>query len=170
MLNLENLRQGEVVKKVLKRHWMAFAPLFFYVLLIIVVIIVIYWVMWFSVWSNFIVSILLIIASMFLYIEWLNNELDMYVITNKRIIGIDQISFLNRTISECSLADVQEVNSKTKWVLANVFDYGSVTIQTAWNASNFRMAIVPKPMQSARQILNVVEELKKDKWNESFWK
>jgi hypothetical protein len=38
----------------------------------------------------------------------------MYVITNKRIIGIDQISFLNRTVSECGLADVQEVNSKTK--------------------------------------------------------
>jgi hypothetical protein len=54
------------------------------------------------------------ISSLFLYIEWLNNELDMYVVTNKRIIGIDQVSFLNRTISECSLADVQEVNSKTK--------------------------------------------------------
>ena len=149
---------------------MAFTPLFFYTLWIVIIVIVIYWVMWFSAWSNFIVSILLMIASMFLYIEWLNNELDMYVITNKRIIGIDQVSFLNRVISECSLADVQEVNSKTKWVLANIFDYGSVTIQTAWNASNFHMSIVPKPMHSARQILNVVEELKKWKWNESFQK
>jgi len=168
MLNLENLRQWEVVKKVLKRHWMAFASLFFYTLWIIFVVLVVYWIMWFSAWANFIVSILLLVSLLFLYIEWLNNELDMYVITNKRIIGIDQVSFLNRTISECSLADVQEVNSKTKWVLANIFDYGSVTIQTAWNASNFHMAIVPKPMQSARQILNIVEELKKDKPNESF--
>lgn len=170
MLNLENLRKWEVVKKVLKRHWMAFAPLFFYLFLIIVVVISIYLTMWFTAWSNFIVIVLLMISSLFLYIEWLNNELDMYVVTNKRIIGIDQVSFLNRTISECSLADVQEVNSKTKWVLANIFDYGSVTIQTAWNASNFHMAIVPDPMKSARQILNVVEELKKGKPNESFQK
>ena len=168
MLNLENLRKGEVVKKVLKRHWMAFLGLFFYLFLVIVVVISIYLTMWFTAWSNFIVIVLLMIASVLLYVEWLNNELDMYVITNKRIIGIDQISFLNRTVSECSLADVQEVNSKTKWVLANIFDYGSVVIQTAWNASNFHMSIVPEPLKSARQILNVVEELKKDKWNESF--
>jgi hypothetical protein len=32
------------------------------------------------------------------------------------------------------------------------------------------MAIVPDPMKSARQILNVVEELKKGKPNESFQK
>jgi hypothetical protein len=32
------------------------------------------------------------------------------------------------------------------------------------------MSIVPEPLKSARQILNVVEELKKDKWNESFQK
>jgi len=170
MLNLENLRQWEVVKKVLKRHWMAFLWLFFYSFMVIVIIISIYLSMWFTAWSNFIVIIFVMIASVLLYVEWLNNELDMYVITNKRIIGIDQISFLNRTVSECSLADVQEVNSKTKWVLANLFDYGSVTIQTAWNASNFHMSIVPNPLKSARQILNVVEELKKDKWNESFAK
>jgi c-di-AMP phosphodiesterase-like protein len=170
MLNLDNLRQWEVVKKVLKRHWMAFLGLYFYTFILIVVIISIYLTMWFTAWANFIVVILLMIALMFLYIEWLNNELDMYVITNKRIIWIDQISFLNRTVSECSLADVQEVNSRTKWVLANLFDYGSVVIQTAWNASNFHMAIVPEPLKSARQILNVVEELKKDKWNESFQK
>lgn len=170
MLNLENLRQWEVVKKVLKRHWMAFLGLFFYTFLLIVVVIAIYLTMWFTAWSNFIVIILVMITSILLYIEWLNNELDMYVITNKRIIGIDQVSFLNRTVSECSLADVQEVNSRTKWVLANIFDYGSVVIQTAWNASNFHMSIVPEPLKSARQILNVVEELKKDKWNESFKK
>ena len=170
MLNLDNLRENETVRKVLKRHWIAFLGLFFYSFLVIIVVISIYLTMWFNALSNFIVIILLMISSVLLYVEWLNNELDMYVITNKRIIGIDQISFLNRTVSECSLADVQEVNSKTKWVLANIFDYWSVTIQTAWNASNFHMAIVPEPMQSARQILNIVEELKKDKWNESFKK
>jgi hypothetical protein len=73
-------------------------------------------------------------------------------------------------VSECGLADVQEVNSKTKWVIANIFDYGSVVIQTAWNASNFHMSIVPEPLKSARQILNLVEGLRKDKWNESFKK
>ncbi len=170
MLNLDHLREWEVVKKVVRRHWMAFAPLFLYSVLVLSIIISIYLTMWFTLMSNLIVIVFTMFSILFLFIDWLNNELDMYVISNKRIIGIDQISFLNRTVSECSLADVQEVNSKTKWIFANLFDYGSVTIQTAWNASNFHMAIVPEPLKTARQILNIVEELKKGKPNESFSK
>jgi hypothetical protein len=41
------------------------------------------------------------------------------------------VSFLNREVSECALNDVQEVNSKTKGLLANLLNYGSLTIQTA---------------------------------------
>ncbi len=170
MLNLDHLREWEVVKKVVRRHWMAFVPLFLYSVLVLIIIISVYFTMWFTLMSNLIVIIFTMFSILFLFIDWLNNELDMYVISNKRIIGIDQISFLNRTVSECSLADVQEVNSKTKWIFANLFDYGSVTIQTAWNASNFHMAIVPEPLKTARQILNIVEELKKGKPNESFSK
>ncbi len=170
MLNLDHLREWEVVKKVVRRHWMAFAPLFLYSVLVLSIIISIYLTMWFTLMSNLIVIVFTMFSILFLFIDWLNNELDMYVISNKRIIGIDQISFLNRTVSECSLADVQEVNSKTKWIFANLFDYGSVTIQTAWNASNFHMAIVPEPLKTARQILNIVEELKKGEPNESFSK
>ncbi len=170
MLNLDHLREWEVVKKVVRRHWMAFAPLFLYSVLVLSIIISIYLTMWFTLMSNLIVIVFTMFSILFLFIDWLNNELDMYVISNKRIIGIDQISFLNRTVSECSLADVQEVNSKTKWIFANLFDYGSVTIQTAWNASNFHMAIVPEPLKTARQILNIVEELKKGEPNESFLK
>ena len=166
MLNLDNLRKWEVVKKVVKRHWFAFATLFFYIFFYILFIIILYITFWFWLIVNFVILVMSMIMLMIFYIEWLNHELDMYVVTNKRIIWIDQISFLNRTVSECSLVDVQEVNSKTKWVFANLFDFGNVMIQTAWNASNFHMSIVPKPLQTARQILNIVEEFKKEnKWS-----
>jgi len=98
--------------------------------------------------------------SVFMYIAWINHELDMYVITNSRIIWIEQIWFLNRAVSQCALNDVQEVNSKTKWFFANMLNYGDLTIQTAWNASNFKMEFVPDSLQSSRKVLNIVEEYK----------
>ncbi len=67
--------------------------------------------------------VFLLFFIMFLYIEWLNHELDLYIVTNNRIIGVEQISFLNRTVSECSLGQVQEVNSKTKGLFANILIY-----------------------------------------------
>lgn len=161
MLKLENLREGEVVEKVVRRHWIAFFLVAVYAVAGVLVIVWLYSIVWFLAWINILVIVFSMFLLLFLYVLWLNSELDMYVITNKRIIGIDEISFLNRQVSECSLKDVQEVNSLTKWVFANLLDFGSVTIQTAWNTSAFHMAIVPDPLKTARQILNIVDHSKK---------
>ena len=96
--------------------------------------------------------------SIFLFIEWLNHELDMYIITNNRVIWVDQLSFLNRTVSECNLWQVQEVNSKTSWLFANVLNYWTLSIQTAWNQTTLRMDFAPDSMQKARKVLNIVDD------------
>lgn len=161
MLKLENMREWEVVEKVVRRHWMAYVWVVIYSFLTVVIVIVLYRIFWFNSWVNLWIIMFLMVMILFIFIIWLNSELDLYVITNKRIIWIDQVSFLDRKMSECSLKDVQEVNSSTKWLLWNVLDYGTLTIQTAWTASNFHMSIVPNPLISARQILNIVDHNKK---------
>ena len=88
----------------------------------------------------------------------------MYVISNNRVIGIEQISFLNRTVSECSLWQVQEVNSSTSWLFANLLNYGTLSIQTAWNQTTLKMNFAPDSMQEARKILNIVDNYR-DKQN-----
>jgi len=160
MLQLENLRPGEEVKMVIRRHWIVFVMLWFHALLGLIINIILYILFGNQLWVNIITIIYLSAFLVFMYIEWINHELDMYVITNSRIIWIEQIGFLNREVSQCSLADVQEVNSKTKWFLANMLNYWSLTIQTAWNSSNFHMNYVPDSLQTARKVLNIVEENK----------
>ncbi len=161
MLKLQNMREWEVVEKVVRRHWMAFVATALYCFMTVIIIISVYVVFWFNAWVNLGVTMFSMIMMLITYISWLNSELDLYVITNKRIIWVDQISFLDRKMSECSLKDVQEVNSSTKWLFANLLNYGSVTIQTAWTVSNFHMSIVPDPLLTARQILNIVDHYKK---------
>ena len=161
MLKLQNMREGEVVEKVVRRHWMAFLNVVTYTIITVVFIITAYYVFWFHLWVNLWVIIYSMIMILFIFILWLNSELDLYVVTNKRIIWIDQISFLNRKMSECSLKDVQEVNSSTKWLFANILNYGGLIIQTAGTTSNFHMSIVPDPLITARQILNIVDHSKK---------
>lgn len=161
MLRLQNMREWEVVEKVIRRHWMAFMNVWTYWTLSIIFIITMYIFFGFKPWVNLLVILYTMVTILFLFILWLNSELDMYIVTNKRIIWVDQISFLDRQVSECSLKDVQEVNSNTKWLFANMLNYGSLTIQTAWTASNFHMSIVPDPLKCARQVLNIVDHNKK---------
>ena len=161
MLKLDNLRAGEKVKLVLRRHWIVFVILGIHALIWLIINIILYSLFGFQLWVNIFSLIYLMGFLVFMYIEWINHELDMYVITNNRIIWIEQIWFLNREVSQCALSDVQEVNSKTKWFFANMLNYWDLTIQTAWNASNFRMEFVPDSLQASRKVLNIVEE---NKW------
>ena len=167
MLQLENLREWEKVEMVLRRHWIVFVILGIHALVGLIINVVLHSIFWFELWVSIFSLIYLMGFSVYMYIEWINHELDMYVMTNSRIIWIEQVWFLNREVSQCALNDVQEVNSKTKWFFANMFNYWDLTIQTAWNASNFKMDFVPDSLQASRKVLNMVEDYK---WDLNKWK
>ena len=158
MLNLQNMRPWEEVLRVIRRHWIVYIMLFLYFFIWIIISVSLYIILWNSLLPNLLNIIFWLFFLVFLYIEWLNHELDMYVITNNRVIWIDQIAFLNRTVSECNLWQVQEVNSKTSWLLANLLNYWTLSIQTAWNQTTLKMDFSPDSMQEARKILNIVDD------------
>ncbi len=158
MITLENLRPWEKVITVIKRHWIVYVILCVYFLLWIIISISIYIILWNILISHLTNIVFLLFFSIFLYIEWINHELDMYVVTNNRIIWIDQISFLNRSVSECNLEQIQEVNSKSTWLFSNLLNYWTLSIQTAWNKTTLQMGFCPDSMQSARKLLNIVDD------------
>jgi len=158
MLNIQNLRPWEKVELVLKRHWIVYVILWIYCFLAIALSLSLYIFLGFTTLSNILNILLWMIMVNFLLIEWLDHELDMYVVTNNRIIWIEQVAFLNRNMSECNLGQVQEVNSRTKWFFSNMLNYWTLSIQTAWNKTTMQMAFCPNSMQEARKILNVVDQ------------
>ena len=166
-LQLQDLRPGEKIEIVMRRHWFTLVHTIVYIFLLIVS--TVYLLTFNDSFENIGISagainLLLVfyisIFSLFIFIDWLSNELDFFIFTNKRLIGIEQISFLNRVLSECSLDRVQEVNGFSKGLLANIFNFGTVTIHTASEKSEFEMLMIGEPLESARKILNIVQENK----------
>ncbi len=163
MLNLQNMRPWEEVLMVVKRHWIVYIMLFIYFFSGVIVTFMIFFFFWLNTWWYMLNIILWLILSIILYIEWLNHELDMYVVTNNRVIGLEQIAFLNRAVTECNLWQIQEVNSKAKWLLANIFNYWTLSIQTAGSKTTLKMEFCPDVMQTSRKILNVVDNYRDEK-------
>lgn len=165
-------RSDEELKLVLKRHWIVYVYLGFYIFFLIVssILLITYHSSIFSFipWDVFSIFLIVyyLIYLLFLYITWINNELDLFVITNHRIRGIEQLSFLNRTISECSLDDIKEVNAQTKGLLENLFNFGTVSLHTASENSNFVMRFAPEPIDNASITRNVIQDNKAKKRNE----
>ena len=162
MLQLENMRKGEVIKLVIKRHWIIYVMLGVYAFLWTIIVIAIYLLLWFTALSNLLNILFLLVFSLFMYVSWLDHELDMYIITNNRIVWVDQTSFLDRTVSECNLWQVQEVNSTTKGFFANMLNYGTLLVHTAGNNTTMQMCFSPNAMQQARKILNIVDAYEKE--------
>lgn len=167
-LQLENMRKWEETIMVIKRHWVVYIILWLYAFFVTMLSIVLYSILWFTTMNNLFNILLWLFFAVFIYIEWLNHELDMYVVTNNRVIWIDQIAFLNRTVSECNLWQVQEVNSKTSWLVANLLNYWTLSIQTAWNQTTLKMDYSPDAMQWARKILNIVDDYRDNQSNNNL--
>jgi hypothetical protein len=98
---------------------------------------------------------------MMFYYAWLDYFLDAWIVTNYRIINIEQRSLFNRFVAEQKLYRVQDVVSEQKGVFPTILNYGEVQIQTAGTEETVFFEQIPKPQYVAQEIIKLVENRKK---------
>lgn len=76
------------------------------------------------------------------FLSWYYN---VYIITDERVVDVDFISLLHRNISSAKLNNIEDVTSTAGGALQTVFDYGTVTIQTAGSKPEIEFEDVPHP-------------------------
>ncbi|MBI5037485.1 MAG: PH domain-containing protein [Candidatus Kerfeldbacteria bacterium] len=100
-------------------------------------------------------SIFYLYITLFIYHAWVDYYLDVWFITNKRIIATEQHGLFHRTTSELLLNQIQDVSSETKGFLPTIFRYGSISVQTASEQDRFMFADVPNADLVAKHILDL---------------
>jgi len=95
-----------------------------------------------------------------LYRAFIDYYLDVWIVTNKRIINIEQIDLFHRRFSEQKLFRVQDVSSVQKGIMATLFDYGNVSVQSAAEQARFEFEQIPHPNDVARRINELIEHNK----------
>lgn len=98
---------------------------------------------------------------LFFFFSFVDYYLDVWIITNRRIIDIQQRGFFSRVISEQKLFRVQDVTSEVHGILPTFFQYGDVHIQTAGAKQRFLFHEVPDPNGVRDTIIRLVEHNKK---------
>ncbi len=77
---------------------------------------------------------------------WTHFFLDLWVITDRRIIVIDQINFFNRKISSFRLERLQDIKVAIDGIIPTFLNFGTLRAQTASAAeSNFISTGLPDP-------------------------
>lgn len=87
--------------------------------------------------------------------DFVDYHLDIWVVTDQRIVSIEQEGLFNRIVSELNITRIQDVTSQLKGKVQTFLDYGSVHIQTAGEAQRFVFEQVSHPAEVAKVILQV---------------
>ena len=84
--------------------------------------------------------------------------LDAWILTNERIIDIEQKGLFSREVSEFKLDKIQDVSVDVSGVIQTLFHYGNVQVQTAGFEREFVFKTVPNPQNIKNQILRAHDE------------
>ena len=92
-------------------------------------------------------SVVLTAVAAFLYT---NN---VVIITSEKVTQQLYLSLFNKKISQLSIADVQDVTVKQQGILAHIFNYGTITIETAGEQANYNFTFTPEPYEVAKDLV-----------------
>lgn len=106
-------------------------------------------------------GLILLLASYYLGIwvfflsQFTDYYLDINIVTNDRIIDINQKGLFGRAVSELDLTRVQDVHSEIKGIIPTMLNYGNVVVQTAANEENFHFEQISNPSGVRQRILEL---------------
>jgi len=106
-------------------------------------------------------SIYCLSLCLFFYTYFVDFYLDMWVITNDRLIDIEQTGLFARTIAEVDLYQIQDVTSDIRGLFPTIFNYGTISLQTAGTIPKFIFYNIPRPHKLREEILALASEDKK---------
>lgn len=111
-------------------------------------------------WGVFIFFMGLLIGIAVAVRVFVEYSFNVFLITDTRIIDIDQKGFFDRTVSETTYDKIQDVSFRTHGVMQTLLHYGGVIIQTAGQQANIELHGVKNPEQVQQTIIEIQREKK----------
>jgi len=155
----------ENVVLVLRKHWQFLIPTVVSIFFILHVPLIIACVIpsesrnSFFIFSLFLIAILISSSlAIFTYVKWFYN---VNIITDQRVIDMDFHSLFSHTTAEARLDKIEDISYKQIGVLSNMYDVGTIYIQTAGAKSEIEFDGIHKPKE-VQDILSDLLESKKE--------
>jgi membrane protein YdbS with pleckstrin-like domain len=83
------------------------------------------------------------------------------LLTNRSLIQITQKTLFIRKVSRLSMSNVEDVSEEQRGVLASLFNFGTLTVQTAGTEDNFVFTLCPNPAALADKIIEARQDYAK---------
>jgi len=161
-MSLFTLRPGEHILKVINKHWFVFAKIIigFSLLLVPAPVATALLPLFLEGGQfanllpliDFLAVLYALLVLLLLFLFWMDYYLDMWVITDFRIIDIEQYGLFSRQVAEIPLKQVQDVTVEVHGVLQTFLRFGAIRIQTA-GEREFAIEDIPRLEETKELIL-----------------
>jgi len=158
-------KEGEQIILVVRRHWFnIFENMFtIFVMIFLLVGSYLFLPLLFPAFTEtpfnglflFLENLFALITWIFFFLLWIDYYFDVWIITNKRVVNVEQKGLFNREVSELELERIQDITTDVKGVIPTFLNYGDVYVQTAGKTERFDFADVPDPYGIKDIIMNL---------------
>ncbi len=103
-------------------------------------------------------SLLSLLAVVMTMIAGYLYKSNVVLITSDKLAQFLYTTIFDRKISQLSIGDVQDVTVSQKGILARLFNYGTLVVETAGEQQNYTFTYVPTPYEASKAIVAAHEE------------
>lgn len=150
------LEQNENLIKTIRKHWTVFIFPVTKSLIALIFCFLAYGIANSLPFGRDIIFAVILASIMYLVYEIWMWYLDCYIITDKKIIDIDQKGIFRRTVAEIELRDIQEAIYEVNGPLETLFGFGTVKVSTA-GSGMIVMEKVPRP-EDVKRLISEAEQ------------
>ncbi len=103
-------------------------------------------------------TILILLSLLLTFLGAYIYQSNVVLVTSEKITQVVYRTIFDRKISQLSIGDVQDVTVNQVGILARIFDYGTLVVETAGEQQNYTFSYVPKPYDASKSIVHAHEE------------
>lgn len=93
-----------------------------------------------------------------IFVEWIDFYLDIWYVTNTRIIDVEQEGLFKREIISVRFENIQDIAIQTDGILHSLLNFGNLIVETAGHESHIEIKNVTNPDLLKKEILRVQQK------------
>lgn len=100
------------------------------------------------------------------FLVWVDYYFDVWIVTDQRIVNIEQKGLFAREVSELELEKIQDITTDVNGIIPTFMNFGDLQIQTAGKEEKFLFHNIPDPYEVKNIIMNLRKNSEKKEENQ----
>jgi len=135
-LEFDNQRKDEEIVIVSRRHPWVLAKTGLIMVGLLAILFLAFLIFGASLISSIALLAILVIMIVYGFIRWFVFANDIFILTNQRVININQGGFFTRRVTEAELANILNVSYEIKGPIKSFLNFGDIMVDTSGSDNN----------------------------------